>query len=79
MNHDFGEYTRNEAAERLRDSGLGMDQMDDLDEALAAERSATVERIRERYYGYFSDEAVKRDYAFHPSVIFAILDEEAAR
>ena len=66
--------TRNKAAERLQNSfepheALWVKGM--LDEALAAERRATVERIRERIARWPRDGAV-RDF-------LAILDEEAAR
>lgn len=72
----------NDAAERLRSElVVGVDEPDEparalLDEALAAERRATVERIREAYelavsnlYGGAPDEANVR----------AILDAEAER
>lgn len=45
----------------------------------ARERRATAERIRERFMAHWSDKALRRDYAFHPSLLFRILDEEAAR
>jgi hypothetical protein len=73
--------TTNEAAERLS-RFLGLERQEELadlalhnllDEALAAERRATVERIRERLTGYYPDtELFVKD-------IVAILDEEADR
>jgi hypothetical protein len=66
--------TRNEAAERLQEQLLREYRMTDADkkamvrDALAAERRATVERIRERLQEAWSQEAA-----------LAILDEEAAR
>ena len=68
--------TRNQAAERLldewRDEGhLHLSCLHMLDEALAAERRATVERIRTRIARWPKDGAV-RDF-------LSILDEEAAR
>jgi hypothetical protein len=82
----------NEAADRLRAWQTDAPMFQELlTEALSAEhdrawtegmaygRRATVERIRERAVEFWSDEAVKRDYAFHPSLLFRWLDEEAAR
>jgi hypothetical protein len=65
----------NDAAERLREY-LGLRLLDDplrelLDAALAAERRATVERIRAAYLAAANG-------AEHP-VILAILDAEAER
>lgn len=59
----------NEAAERLRRSlKFGPDDpWPDLEQALAAERRATVERIRERI----------AESVYPPGVLDAILDEEA--
>lgn len=72
----------NEAAERLREAlnetdwdvlaGFGLDF---LDAALAAERRATVERIRERL---ILGDSQPMDYTFD-STIIAVLDEEAER
>ena len=73
--------TRNEAAERLRTVAYGTDILGeaeyqrDIDKALAAERRATVERIRA---------ALLRDIDgadWNPTAeaVYAILDEEAAR
>jgi hypothetical protein len=73
--------TRNEAAERLRRriSPVLSDRRDDfhrlLDEALAAERRATVERIRERFY----DKGWTLTGSGMEGDVRAILDEEAAR
>jgi hypothetical protein len=72
--------TRNEAAERLLAAGYweqnAAERFRLLDEALAAERRATVERIRERLLREVDDavwaEATDR-------VFERILDEEAAR
>ena len=70
--------TRNEAAERLREQLLAIGWtplgVATLDQALAAERRATVERIRERLNFEVVDE-------FGPvaNVRESILDEEAAR
>ncbi len=73
--------TTNEAAERLRETALDWERRL-LDEALAAERRATVERIRERYeveefYGWVDDKV--RGGAVSELKLLAILDEEAAR
>jgi hypothetical protein len=68
--------THNEAAERLRDAiwaapnDLGL-YVKDLDAALAAERRATVERIRERL--------MNADGGHESAWVWPILDEEAAR
>jgi hypothetical protein len=72
------EATSNEAAERLRNSRfLTTFQKRDLDDALAAERRATVERIRAEAVEYhrFDNEVawVLLDD------LFAILDAEAER
>ena len=68
--------TQNEAAERLRKMmRLNQMPMDWLADALAAERRATVERIRER----FQREADEPVIGLMFSTAFAILDEEAAR
>ena len=66
---------KNEAAERLRQWFQNPDTRSILDEALAAERRATVERIRAA--------ALSKRKAWGaeglPSSLAAILDEEAAR
>jgi len=69
----------NEAAERLRSRFWEDDEDSLLDEALAAERRATVERIRARVeagppgWDWRDLGAVSKDW------VVAILDEEAAR
>ena len=72
---------RNEAAERLLEWMLTAENaagethpIDALDEALAAERRATVERIRERLAGMEGGAVLLTVASFS-----AILDEEAAR
>lgn len=83
----------NEAAERLPQTKHGRYVLNiarlwhlaaafDVNDILQIEsesRRVTVERIREAFTEFWSDEAVKQDYAFHPSLLFRILDEEAAR
>jgi hypothetical protein len=70
------ERRSNEAAERLRDAiwaapnDLGL-YVKDLDAALAAERRATVERIRELL--------AAADGGHESGWVWPILDEEAAR
>lgn len=69
---------RNDAAERLRTylkTAFSTREFEDgaLDEALAAERRATVERIRERL------NAIPSDADYQLDLVDAILDEEAAR
>jgi broad specificity phosphatase PhoE len=67
--------TRNEAADRLRDEYGDEGYFGPmLDTALAAERRATVERIRERIYGPPSVESARQFYARVRSVL---ADEEA--
>lgn len=72
---------RNEAAERLRQMFEGFIEPDDLhrdlDKALATERRLTVERVRQRMFDWLSDEALSKDYAFHPSMFTRILDDLA--
>lgn len=74
--------TRNEAAERLRDTiGANSFAAEALDEALAAERRATVERIRTAYLGANVDdgpEMFNRGIDAASAALFAILDEEAS-
>lgn len=76
---------RNEAAERLRSrienwpisAGLKRDEIRKLNEALAAERRATVERIRAEAE---NEKRLIGSRAMLPmGVLDAILDEEAAR
>ena len=63
----------NEAAERLLATVSGLpDLTAQVTQALAAERKATVERIRERIQGPEGDRMLRR-------WVLAILDEEAAR
>jgi hypothetical protein len=82
--------TRNEAAERLRIAlfeGAAMTPMrrsaliDVLDEALAAERRATVERIREQVdlLPYWDKRSVPGGLHVNRNAVRTILDEEAAR
>ena len=72
------ETTRNEAAERLSDSfgaypRWPIERQDaTLTEALAAERRATVKRIRAAYWD-------RTKPGYRDGVVIAILDEEAAR
>lgn len=77
---------RNEAAERLLHVALqhGVSLVDLMNEVLAFERRATVERIRERAYfsGWGQDLPVegKRDPLYVQwTDLLAILDEEPAR
>jgi len=73
---------RNEAAERLRSRVLqgSEDENTLLDEALAAERQATVERIRERLtLQVVKDANGKWGEVYDAAATDAILDEEAAR
>jgi hypothetical protein len=58
------------------DDGKAGDMRSKLAEWFAAERRATVERIRERLFAYYK--ASDSGAAQHPG-IFTILDEEAAR
>ena len=62
----------NEAAERLRSRFWEDDEDSLLDEALAAERRATVKRIRAAYWD-------RTKPGYRDGVVIAILDEEAAR
>ena len=48
-----------------------------VDAALRAERLAVVEQIRGKAEAFWSDESVKNDYAFHPSLLWRWLDEVA--
>ena len=82
----------NEAAERLPQTKHGRYvlniarlwhwaafDVNDISQIESESRRVTVERIREAFTEFWSDEAVKQDYAFHPSLLFRILDKEAAR
>jgi hypothetical protein len=78
---------KNEAAERLRKIDPDGATSYLLDKALAAERRATVERIRPRIARAFSTHAFENESTeaerglidFIRDAMLAILDEEAAR
>ena len=77
--------TRNEAAERLRTFGtyvksryIEHDYRSDIDEALAAERRATVERIREQAIASDLPTYLKGGYVSVPR-LDEILRKEAQR
>jgi hypothetical protein len=36
-------------------------------------------RFRQAFLDYFSEDAIQKDYAFHPSAVFAILADVSAR
>ena len=74
--HKDGTISAHDISEWCEELGIEAAAEPAAEPAAAEPPEAVLDRLNERIHAWFSDESIKRDYAFHPSVFFRFIDEE---